>query len=106
MKALYDNGVCNPNCNNQECGFDGGDCNQRCQGECDYTLWFNDECDNECNNAVCAYDFYSCRNYTIGANDTCYENAVLDQKCYTKWTTDDDWCDNHVCALFLLIHIL
>ena len=86
LNALHSNGVCDSNCNSDECNYDGGDCNQLCN--CSYTLWFNDECDNGCDNDLCNYDFYECGSY-IDANDTCDFNGT----CYTLWTFDD-WCDS------------
>ena len=52
----WQNGVCLDGCNCRECNYDGGDCNQLCDGEFDLCIWFNDECDVECNTTECNWD--------------------------------------------------
>ena len=113
INTMHNDGICDNNCNNDECGYDGGDCNQLCA--CDTNLWFNDECDANCNTTECNYDFYQCgmidADGIFDPNDTCYEyfgswNDTSDANdtyntnntnstntvCYSSWT-EDDWCD-------------
>ena len=122
LNQYHTNGLCNEYCNNEACGYDGGDCNQLCS--CDYNLWFNDQCDLNCNNSLCNYDFYQCdasRSSSLSdgnadANSTCFEASINlnknasnnnsnnsnitdsgnneDIKCYTSWI-DDSWCDSN-----------
>ena len=60
----WQNGVCNDECNVDDCNYDGGDCNQLCQinsPEC-YTvgLFGNGACDIACNTSYCDYDRHEC----------------------------------------------
>ena len=120
VPSYYQNGVCEDQCNREECNFDGGDCNQLCQ--CDSNLWFNDICDVSCNTTLCSYDFEQCVNDETNPNDTCsdvnnttiswdtdgnytHNSSAMDDTstytnediwssvpCYTSWI-GDGWCD-------------
>ena len=100
VASEWQDGVCTDPCNRQDCGYDGGDCNQLC--DCDYSLWFNDECDLSCNKTECNWDFYQCVQSTDTTNETCNimmmsdDNIVVDSNysvaCYVSWI-DDTWCD-------------
>ena len=106
----HGDGSCNEKCNNADCGFDGGDCNQLCNlynytaisaqnTTCTLDTWQMDGiCNIACNNSLCNYDFQDCV-YTPTTNDTCnnlsydIEN-ITNITCYSDWT-DDLWCDSH-----------
>ena len=116
LRSAWKNGICDYDCNNEACDYDGGDCSQTCS--CDIDLWFNGVCDESCNNTICAHDFYSCdhstqsnRNTTCASyyididytasnyssltsdiiNNTNDDSNIID--CYEEWTTDL-WCDS------------
>lgn len=62
------NGICNPECNLEECKFDGGDCSggQQPFSKCLYPsrcadLFANGICNQECNNEGCLYDGLDCQ---------------------------------------------
>ncbi|EGT36218.1 hypothetical protein CAEBREN_13583 [Caenorhabditis brenneri] len=66
--ALASNGVCDKECNYEECGFDGGDCSggQKPFSKCLYAsrcadLFANGVCNQECNNEECLYDGLDCQ---------------------------------------------
>ena len=69
-------GICNAECDNSECFWDNGDCNQLCL--CNSTLWANGICDAECNNTDCNYDFGDCSVF----NNTQYCFESFDSDCY------------------------
>ena len=117
----HGDGVCNTDCNNAECGFDGGDCAQTCNlyidtssdsnsdsdfnaTTCTLDTWQMDGiCNTGCNNSLCNYDFEDCI-YKYTKNDTC-NNLLYDIEnvtCYSDWT-DDLWCDSH-CEQLLCEH--
>ncbi|CAA79620.1 glp-1/Notch intracellular domain [Caenorhabditis elegans] len=65
---LASNGICNPECNLEECNFDGGDCSggQRPFSKCQYPArcadqFANGVCNQECNNEECLYDGLDCQ---------------------------------------------
>ena len=99
ISSEWKDGVCDDLCNNEKCGWDGGDCIQSC--ECNNTLLFNDECNQNCNTVECNFDLATC-SQTV--NDTCvggtadYNNSDTDDIysmiCYKTWTTDL-WCDGN-----------
>ena len=104
--------VCHTECNNPNCGFDGGDCNQLCNlyndsssmtntntninTSCTLDTWKMDGvCNIGCNNSYCNYDFQECVD-TPTANDTCNNLSydIENVTCYSAWT-DDLWCDSY-----------
>ena len=110
-------GRCDDGCDTQECGFDGGDCNQLCNfDECSMDLLWNNQCDEKCNSTECEFDFLTCVD-TLQAdkNGTCYVgnitdnfnssnynysdhdlqlNGHIEQICYNEWSIDS-WCDSN-----------
>ena len=61
--------VCDEQCNNHECQWDGGDCslnwrqpwvNCTDSGPC-WDRFKNGQCDQECNNAGCLFDSFECQ---------------------------------------------
>ena len=114
--ANWMDGRCTDGCDIEECGFDGGDCNQLCNyDECSMELLWNDECNLECNNTECKFDFLNCVDtLETNENGTCYVgnasiddynsssssynstnyefNSQVSKICYNEWTTDS-WCD-------------
>lgn len=97
----WQDGVCNSECDVQDCNFDGGDCSQLCQtktqGDCySLGLFANGICDSECNITECDYDKYECLPYTyvdivFGYNVTYCDD---DKQCPIQWV-NDGWCDNY-----------
>ncbi|EFO96604.1 CRE-GLP-1 protein [Caenorhabditis remanei] len=66
--ARASDGVCNPECNLEECKFDGGDCSggQQPFSKCRYPSrcadsFANGICNQECNNEGCLYDGLDCQ---------------------------------------------
>jgi hypothetical protein len=71
---LLANGVCESECNNNECGYDAGDCSAaeveqaieaerlQCAPSCESGDLGDGFCDRSCNNAACAYDQGDCSN--------------------------------------------
>uniref|UniRef100_A0A8C2KM06 Neurogenic locus notch homolog protein 1 n=1 Tax=Cyprinus carpio TaxID=7962 RepID=A0A8C2KM06_CYPCA len=63
------NAICDTQCNNHECGWDGGDCSlnfddpwQNCSAALQCWRYFNDgKCDEQCANAGCLYDGFDCQ---------------------------------------------
>ena len=81
-------GVCDTGCDTQECGYDGGDCNQLCLNQtCNYNKWGNGVCDQECNNTQCDYDFGDCG--IVFGNSSCFESKVKPSKWYYGNDTND-----------------
>lgn len=67
-KEMASDGVCDADCNLEECGFDGGDCSggQKPFSKCPYAsrcadLFANGVCNQECNNEGCLYDGLDCQ---------------------------------------------
>lgn len=62
-------GVCDPQCKNQECSWDGGDCSlhwpkpwENCTANVHcWDLFGNERCDPECDNAGCLFDNFECQ---------------------------------------------
>lgn len=61
--------VCDNQCNNHQCQWDGGDCSLSClqpwvnctaSVPC-WDLFQNGRCDQECNNAACLFDSFECQ---------------------------------------------
>ena len=116
ISSEWKDGVCDDLCNNQDCGWDGGDCVQSCDCIHNNTLLFNNECNQRCNTTECDFDLTAC-SQTVNINDTCtgdyfnynisIANASLNYNnnsnsdnvfestvCYTTWSTDL-WCDSN-----------
>ena len=103
----WQNGVCNDECNNENCYYDGGDCNQICEEyypNCSMSEMFgNGICDIECNNTLCSYDVGECvvDQYSsidisrlFGYNATYCDDLEDVHLCLIDWI-DDGWCDNN-----------
>ena len=109
----WQNGVCNHECNVEQCYWDGGDCNQLCpvyHANCSIDDMFdNGVCDQQCNNSYCAYDNSEClvnnnqfdSNFNISQlfskNQTyCneYDSTYAHGECKISWI-NDGWCDDN-----------
>ena len=94
----WQNGVCDPECENTFCSWDGGDCTQLCDYEqCDQTRLGNGLCDLPCNNEGCKYDFGDCEtvvdgNWTIDGCKLSYQSGY--HQCRAEWV-GDGWCDSY-----------
>lgn len=51
---MINDGKCDPECNTENCGYDGVDC--RCNDDCPREIW--GQCDEKCMTASCKYDQY------------------------------------------------
>uniref|UniRef100_A0A3B3ZAP4 Uncharacterized protein n=1 Tax=Periophthalmus magnuspinnatus TaxID=409849 RepID=A0A3B3ZAP4_9GOBI len=89
--------VCDDQCNNYECDWDGGDCslnwkqpwiNCTASVPC-WNLFKNGHCDKECDNPGCLFDSFECLEdipepcYDKYCADH-YDNGYCDQSCYTE----------------------
>lgn len=91
--------VCDPQCKNSECKWDGGDCSlhwkkiwENCKASVPCSdLFRNGKCDPECNNAGCLFDSFECQKPP--AKGTCrydkycadhYDNGHCNQGCNTE----------------------
>jgi hypothetical protein len=94
-------GVCNPACNNDPCGFDGGDCD-RCAPGCPNYFVGNFWCDAMCNVASCNYDEGDCDQiYPVGVGECspgCKFDMIGDGSCDLDCYTDACWYDFTDCA--------
>lgn len=87
------NKVCNLQCNNHACGWDGGDCSlnfndpwKNCTQSLQCWEYFSDgRCDSQCNSAGCLFDGFDCQ-LTEGQ---C--NPLYDQYCKDHFS--DGHCD-------------
>ena len=87
----WQDGVCDPLCNFDDCYFDGGDCRQLCDFEkCDYRLLGNGECNAVCNSTECNYDEGDCIISETIVMDTL--DLCIDSGCNPDWL-EDGWCD-------------
>lgn len=96
--SLIGNDVCDGNCNNLNCSYDGGDCLLQNDpwSNCDQasickTAFYIDRCDVICNNEACLYDQFKCKQLFT---DDCITN------CTNKWGNDvcDSDCDKVQCG--------
>ncbi|CAI2348482.1 unnamed protein product [Caenorhabditis sp. 36 PRJEB53466] len=96
--SLAGNGICNPECNQEVCNFDGGDCSggqqpfHRCQYAAKCSDAFADGvCNQECNSEECLYDGLDC----LSAVSRCpakirnfcaqrFANGVCDVECNSE----------------------
>uniref|UniRef100_A0A8K9WM15 Notch receptor 2 n=1 Tax=Oncorhynchus mykiss TaxID=8022 RepID=A0A8K9WM15_ONCMY len=90
--------VCDPQCNNHECQWDGGDCSlhwRRPWVNCTasvpcWELFRNGRCDHECDNSGCLFDSFECQESTKSYckyDDYCadhYANKICDKSCNTE----------------------
>ena len=101
-------GVCTPDCDNEECGYDGGDCTQTCDYSiCDYTSLGDGICNPECRNQTCGFDYCDCFDYakideaTDGEIEQCSFNETLcdiNTDCVVFITnTTESWIDDYIC---------
>ena len=71
VEAKIGDGVCNPQCMNAGCRWDGGDCLGTCGAptaagdQCYIEQLGNGECDPECMSADCNYDYRDCECDTV-----------------------------------------
>uniref|UniRef100_A0A671QBF0 Neurogenic locus notch homolog protein 1 n=1 Tax=Sinocyclocheilus anshuiensis TaxID=1608454 RepID=A0A671QBF0_9TELE len=95
------NAICDTQCNNHECGWDGGDCSlnfddpwQNCSAALQCWRYFNDgKCDEQCANAGCLYDGFDCQRL----EGQC--NPLYDQYCRDHYADGhcDQGCNNAEC---------
>ena len=98
------NGVCNEQCNVEECLWDGGDCNIMCvtrySDSCNMFNMFNNHvCDIGCNQTECNFDNGECLDDDTGFNISIFgNNATYCDKetklCPIEWI-NDGWCDDN-----------
>jgi hypothetical protein len=55
-----DDGICDTNCNNYYCNYDGGDCCHDWSASCWASMMGDGTCDPECDSAVCLWDGGDC----------------------------------------------
>ncbi len=84
----YNDGVCNSECNNAKCGWDGNDCSQLC--ECDVSGFGDGICNQACNTTNCLYDGYDCLSATFYLLSC--ELSYNDHGCNINWV-GAGWCD-------------
>ncbi|MEE6505193.1 hypothetical protein FKM82_005464 [Ascaphus truei] len=95
------NKICNTNCNNHACDWDGGDCSlnfndpwKNCTQSLQCWKYFNDgKCDSQCNNAGCLYDGFDCQKVEVQCN------PLYDQYCKDHFQDGhcDQGCNNAEC---------
>uniref|UniRef100_A0A8B9LFM0 Neurogenic locus notch homolog protein 1 n=1 Tax=Astyanax mexicanus TaxID=7994 RepID=A0A8B9LFM0_ASTMX len=95
------NAICDAQCNNHACGWDGGDCSlnfddpwQNCSAALQCWRYFNDgKCDEQCANAGCLYDGFDCQRL----EGQC--NPLYDQYCKDHYSDGhcDQGCNNVEC---------
>eukprot|EP01083_Nonionella_stella_P221627 791616_1 len=73
--SLWGNGVCNPECNNAPCQWDGGDCNLLCAS--DLSELGNDVCDVRYNTTECNYDQCDCLLDTYFDGEACVSYTTI-----------------------------
>lgn len=89
--------VCDDQCNNHECQWDGGDCSLNWQQpwvNCDasvpcWDLFKNGQCNKECDNPGCLFDSFECQETTSSCKYDRYcadhfGNDICDQSCHTE----------------------
>lgn len=90
--------VCDDQCNNHECQWDGGDCSLNWKRPWDnctasvpcWDLFKNGRCDKECDTPGCLFDSFECQEtkpapctYDKYCADH-FGNGICDQSCYTE----------------------
>ena len=88
----------------EDCDWDGGDCNQLCNNTCNiYESFSNGYCDSDCNNTYCSFDNGDCADignqtycnqYSVDLNDT---NPSL---CQTDWINDAWFVKLYISTVF------
>ena len=93
LNYLYQNGICDEQCNRNDCNWDGGDCTQIC--DCDpFQELGNGICNISCNTTNCQYDGGDCLPLGYDPNH-CVETYQLElHDCNESWI-GDNWCDNN-----------
>uniref|UniRef100_A0A8B9KKB2 Notch receptor 2 n=1 Tax=Astyanax mexicanus TaxID=7994 RepID=A0A8B9KKB2_ASTMX len=93
--------VCDPQCKNQECEWDGGDCTlhwsrpwENCTASVPcWDRFHNGLCDPECDNAGCLFDSFECQTVSPSVPRVCkydqycldhYQNGHCNQGCNTE----------------------
>ncbi|XP_032993593.1 neurogenic locus notch homolog protein 1 isoform X2 [Lacerta agilis] len=95
------NKICDAQCNNHACGWDGGDCSlnfndpwKNCSQSLQCWDYFNNgHCDTQCNNTGCLYDGFDCQKM----EGQC--NPLYDQYCKDHFSDGhcDQGCNNAEC---------
>ncbi|XP_072919780.1 neurogenic locus notch homolog protein 2-like isoform X2 [Hemitrygon akajei] len=93
--------ICDQECNNYECEWDGGDCSlnlnpwENCTASLQCWKYFNNnECDEACNTAECLFDNFACRNSQKSCNPF-YEKYCAD---HYRDGRCDQGCNNEECG--------
>ena len=101
--SFIGDGLCDSDCNNAECNFDGGDCEDPpdCAVGCLATMLADGVCDAACNVADCSYDYGDC-SATEECSDLCSGwggDGYCDLSCNTDlcgWDAGD--CCESTCT--------
>ena len=96
FEHIWQNGVCDSQCNVKDCGFDGGDCNQLCNNNitqfypnCSmYDMFDNGICDLGCNSSYCSFDFGDCITVDVGNGTYCNNDIDYNLTSQYSWITE------------------
>jgi hypothetical protein len=69
---MIGDGFCDPDCMNESCSFDGGDCEGVCALGCDGKMLGDGYCDDACNVKECQMDGGDCLPLPDGSMPTIY----------------------------------
>eukprot|EP00359_Climacostomum_virens_P002665 CAMPEP_0204904450 /NCGR_PEP_ID=MMETSP1397-20131031/4873_1 /ASSEMBLY_ACC=CAM_ASM_000891 /TAXON_ID=49980 /ORGANISM="Climacostomum Climacostomum virens, Strain Stock W-24" /LENGTH=286 /DNA_ID=CAMNT_0052073245 /DNA_START=124 /DNA_END=981 /DNA_ORIENTATION=+ len=99
-KPMLTNGVCDPECDIDVCGFDLGDCGY-CASGCEIYTGFKDMlgdgiCNVECSLQKCFYDWGDCANLS-NADQKCTEELLSNKVCDEACNSRDYSYDNYYC---------
>ena len=84
------NKICNLECMNEACLFDGGDCEWLCSlSSCDRNS-SDGVCDTSCNTNVCGFDFGDCGYCAPNCTKELYFNSECDSACNLRECNFDD----------------
>uniref|UniRef100_A0A8C2AFT3 Notch receptor 2 n=1 Tax=Cyprinus carpio TaxID=7962 RepID=A0A8C2AFT3_CYPCA len=100
--------VCDPQCKNPECEWDGGDCTlhwdkpwKNCTASVPcWDLFHNGHCDPECDNAGCLFDRFECHKGSSAGPTTCKYvshciSHTLEDHCSSLRNLYDRYCADH-----------
>jgi hypothetical protein len=85
--AMIKNGICDPECFNQDCGWDKEDCGDRCSVNCLNSMIRDGKCDDECQTVECDFDWEDCKLCSKG----CQKKYLGDKSCNSV-------CNNKKCG--------
>ena len=103
MPIGFGDGICDDECNNPDCGYDGGDCGpaEQCAPGCEGGLPGDGVCDDECNNAECNFDGGDCTHLFLTGEYATFEQCALlcaerynaTLPCITSWEMNRQFRD-------------